>query len=126
MNIANIHGANGEVIATKFLHKKGYDIVALNYRSRFGEVDIIAEKDEYIVFAEVKTRSENALGEPREAVTKQKQRRIITTASLYLSASGTEKQPRFDVIEVFMPKNPFKKVKVRHIENAFFGEGYII
>ena len=48
MNIANINGVNGETIATKFLVKKGYDILALNYRARFGEVDIIAEKDEYI------------------------------------------------------------------------------
>ena len=125
MNIANINGANGETIAAKFLVKKGYDIVALNYRCRYGEVDIIAEKDEYIVFAEVKTRSENSLMLPREAVTKQKQRKIISTASLYLAASGTEKQPRFDVIEVFLPKNPFKKSKVKHIENAFCKEGYI-
>lgn len=125
MNIANINGVNGETIATKFLVKKGYDIVALNYRSRYGEVDIIAEKDEYIVFAEVKSRSEKALYEPREAVTKQKQRKIITTAMQYLSAVGTELQPRFDVIEVFISKNPFKKTKVKHIENAFCGEGYI-
>ena len=68
MNIANINGVNGETIAAKFLVKKGYDIVALNYRCRYGEVDIIAEKDEYIVFAEVKTRSENAMIMPSEAV----------------------------------------------------------
>lgn len=125
MNIANINGVNGETIATKFLVKKGYDIAALNYRSRYGEIDIIAEDNEYIVFAEVKARSEKALYEPREAVTKQKQRKIISTAMQYLSATGAEKQPRFDVIEVFMPKNPFKKVKVNHIKNAFEGEGYI-
>ena len=125
MNIANINGVNGETIAAKFLVKKGYDIVALNYRCRYSEVDIIAEKDEYIVFAEVKTRSENAMIMPSEAVTKQKQKKIISAASLYLSASKTEKQPRFDVIEVFLPKNPFKKSKVKHIENAFCKEGYI-
>ena len=125
MNIANIHGVNGEVLATKYLVKQGYDILALNYRSRYGEIDIIAEKDEYIVFAEVKTRGENSLGEPREAVTKEKQRKIIGTASLYISKVGTDKQPRFDVIEVLLPRNPFRKVKVRIIENAFYSEGYV-
>lgn len=124
MNIANINGVNGETIAAKFLNKNGYDIIALNYRCRYGEVDIIAQKDEYIVFSEVKTRSENSLGEPCQAVTKQKQRKIISAASLYLAASGTNLQPRFDVIEVFLPKNPFKKTKVKLIENAFSGEGY--
>ena len=125
MNIANINGVNGETIATKFLVKKGYDIVALNYRSRFGEVDIIAETDEYIVFVEVKTRSEKAIYKPFEAVTKQKQQKILRAAMQYLGATENEKQVRFDIVEVYLTKNPFAKTKVNHIKNAFEVKGYI-
>ncbi len=125
MNIANINGVNGETIATKFLVKKGYDILALNYRARFGEVDIIAEKDEYIIFAEVKTRSENAIYKPYEAVTSTKQKKILRAAMQYLGATGNEKQVRFDIIEVYLTKNPFLKPKVNHIKNAFEAKGYI-
>ena len=115
MNIANINGINGEVIATKYLDKKSYDILALNYRSFYGEIDIIAQKDEYVVFVEVKTRSDNAFFTPKEAVTKTKQQKIISTAMKYLSSTQTFLQPRFDVIEIYMPKNPFLKPKVNHI-----------
>jgi len=125
MNIANINGVNGETIATKFLVKKGYDILALNYRARFGEVDIIAEIDEYIVFVEVKTRSEKAIYKPYEAVTVKKQQKILRAAMQYLGATGNEKQVRFDIIEVYLTKNPFSKPKVNHIKNAFEAKGYI-
>ena len=125
MNIANINGANGETIATKYLVKKGYDIVALNYKSRFGEIDIIAQRDDEIVFVEVKTRYEDSLYEPKEAVTKHKQRKIINTALMFLSASNNNCQPHFDVVEVILPKNPFLKAKVNHIKNAFSTEGYV-
>lgn len=122
MNIANINGINGEVIATKYLDKKSYDILALNYRSFYGEIDIIAQKDEYVVFVEVKTRSDKAFFTPKEAVTKTKQQKIISTAMKYLSSTQTFLQPRFDVIEIYMPKNPFLKPKVNHIKNAFYME----
>ena len=125
MNIANINGVNGETIATKFLVKKGYDILALNYRARFGEVDIIAEKDEYIVFVEVKTRSENAIYKPYEAVTSTKQKKILRAAMQYIGATNCEKQIRFDIVEVYLTKNPFSKPKVNHIKNAFEAKGYI-
>ena len=61
-------GAAGEVLAARFLRDKGYTITAANVRSRFGEIDILAEDGQYIAFVEVKTRSEHALYVPREAV----------------------------------------------------------
>ena len=113
-------GAAGEVMAARFLREKGYDIVGVNVRTRFGEIDMIAQKDSYLVFVEVKTRSEDALYEPREAVTDAKQSRILKTAALYLRAHPTDLQPRFDVIEVFTGEgDPLTPKAVDHIENAF-------
>ena len=113
-------GAAGEVMAARFLREKGYDIVGVNVRTRFGEIDMIAQKDSYLVFVEVKTRGEDALYEPREAVTDAKQSRILKTAALYLQAHPTDRQPRFDVIEVFTGDgDPQTPKAIDHIENAF-------
>lgn len=126
MNKSNINGKKGELIATKFLLEKGYDIVALNYRTRNGEIDIIATKDEYIAFVEVKTRSENMFYDPYEAVTPSKQRKIIATANRYISASECELQPRYDIIEVYLSDDTsVKKHKVNHIKSAFELKGYM-
>ena len=113
-------GAAGEVLAARFLRSKGYAILTSNYRCRQGEIDIIAAKDGYIVFAEVKTRRSSALYAPREAVTVQKQRRIWRTASLFLSTHPTDLQPRFDVIEVITPDDqPMKVEEINHIIGAY-------
>lgn len=113
-------GAAGEVLAARFLRKHGYTLRAANFRTRFGEIDIIAEQGEYLVFVEVKTRAEDALYAPREAVTSQKQERLIKTAMLYLQQFPTERQPRFDVIEVTtFTQHPQKAKHIEHIENAF-------
>ena len=117
-------GAAGETLAARFLRRRGYELVEANYHSRFGEIDIIAENERFLVFAEVKTRGEQALYEPREAVFGEKQRKILKTALLYLAQNPSEKQPRFDVIEVFMdPHSPMKAKKIEHIENAFEADG---
>lgn len=115
MNIG-LFGLEGEEKAAKFLKKQGYKITAKNFQSRFGEIDIIAENKEYIIFAEVKARSEKSIAEPKEFVDLRKQRKIITTAEIYLSENPTEKQPRFDVVEV---KKENGKTIVNHIINAF-------
>lgn len=113
-------GAAGEVLAARFLRDKGYRILTTNYRCRLGEIDIIAEKAPYIAFVEVKTRSENALYTPKEAVTLQKQRRIIRTALLYLQHHPTELQPRFDVVEIrTLKQSPMTAVEVDHIQGAY-------
>ena len=113
-------GAAGEVLAARFLRDAGYTLVGANYRSRFGEIDIIAEDDEYIAFVEVKTRGEDALYAPREAVTAQKQERIRKTALLYLQNHPTPLQPRFDVIEVVTkPGKAVSALRLEHLQNAF-------
>ncbi|MBQ9860338.1 MAG: YraN family protein [Clostridia bacterium] len=113
-------GAAGEVMAARFLRQKGYTILASNYRCRQGEIDIIAAKDGYIVFAEVKTRRSDAMYAPREAVTVAKQRRILQTASIYLASNGVTLQPRFDVIEVITSdKAPMIAEEINHIMGAY-------
>ena len=116
-------GARGELAAARFLRDKGYEILSANYTSRQGEIDIIASDGEYIAFVEVKTRAANAMVQGRDSVTRQKQSKIITTAMLYLSQSGLELQPRFDVIEVIVKDTSgFEIVAINHLKNAFGGE----
>lgn len=113
-------GAVGEVAAARFLREKGYRILSSNYRCRQGEVDIIAAIGQYIVFVEVKTRGQNAMYSPREAVTLAKQRRLIQTALIYLSKYPTDLQPRFDVVEVVTAvESAYKIVEINHIMGAY-------
>lgn len=114
----NSSGAAGEDRAAAYLTEKGFRILARNYRSRFGEIDIIAEDGKYILFAEVKTRKSSSLVDPAEAVTAAKRTRIAKTALLYLQRHPTGLQPRFDVIAVVVGKNRALE-KLEHIENAF-------
>lgn len=113
-------GRWGEQSAAEYLKKKKYRIVGLNYSCRFGEIDVIAENREYIVFAEVKLRKDAEFAQAREFVTRSKQEKIIKAASIWLSQNETDKQPRFDVIEIYAPEGIRSgSIKINHIENAF-------
>ncbi len=111
-------GAWGETYAARYLRDKGCEIIAANVSNRFGEVDIIGRDSEYIFFAEVKTRGENALATPRESVTYYKQKRICGVAASFLQKHKYDLQPRFDVIEVYLSED-YKLEKINHIKNAF-------
>ena len=116
----NLTGAWGEAVAAEYLRKKKYKIVACGYRTRFGEIDIIAENRRFLVFVEVKTRKSAGFASPREFVDRAKQERLRTTAEYYLSQNPGKLQPRFDVIEVYAPfgtdtPNP----EIIHTEDAF-------
>lgn len=112
-------GEIGEEFAVKFLNKKKYKILERNYRKRFGEIDIIAENKNYIVFVEVKTRHTDSMTSAADAVNRQKQLKIIKTASLYLAENETEKFCRFDVCEVYVNSDNLKLVDINYIEAAF-------
>lgn len=119
-------GRYGEKLAAKFLKKSKYKIIAKNSHQSHNELDIIAVNKDYIVFVEVKTRSvgENLYsdyGSPAEAVTFSKQKRLISAAKSFLSKNTKyyKKQPRMDVIEVYLNKTTKKPLKINHIENAF-------
>ena len=112
-------GELGEEYTVKFLEKKKYNILERNYRKRYGEIDIIAENKNYIVFVEVKTRHKDSMASAADAVNRQKQIRIIKTASLYLAENETEKFCRFDVCEVYINSDNLKLVDINYIEAAF-------
>ncbi len=112
-----ITGKKGEDFAAEYYRKLGYTVSEMNYHSRYGEIDVIAENDFQIVFCEVKTRSSNARLNPREAVDMKKQQRLTLTAFKYLENTECEKMPRFDVFEVWV--NEGRIYKFNNIENAF-------
>lgn len=116
----NLAGAWGEVLAAQFLQKKRYKIVATNYRSRFGEIDLIVSNRRYLVFVEVKLRKSNQFAGAFEYVDARKQDRIRTTAQIYLSEFPTDLQPRFDVIEIYAPYGTeTRHPEIHHMEDAF-------
>ena len=115
-----VTGRFGERAAADYLKKKHYCIIGMNYACRLGEIDLIAESRDYIVFVEVKLRRDDSFAAAREFVTAAKQNRIRKTALLWLSQNPTEKQPRFDVIEIYAPEGEkSKQLRINHIENAF-------
>lgn len=117
MGKTQIIGNGGEAFVAEYLKKKGYIISAKNYRCKFGEIDVIAENDDEILFVEVKTRAENSKVRPYEYVNNPKQKRIITTANIYLQHNGFGLKPRFDVAEVFVSQNG--TMRLNYFENAF-------
>lgn len=113
-------GNFGENEAEKFLRKNGYKILERNYTTKLGEIDIIAQKDDYICFVEVKTRSNENYGTPRDAVNYHKQKKIISVAKYYMLTKNKDMFLRFDVIEVVVNKDKTKVEKIEHIEDAFW------
>ena len=116
----NLFGAWGEALAAAYLQKKRYKLIVTGYRSRFGEIDLIMEDKRYLVFVEVKSRKSNAFANAHEFVDVHKQQRLRTTAEIYLSEHPTQKQPRFDVIEIYAPDgiNTTDPI-IHHMEDAF-------
>jgi len=110
-------GELGEEIATQFLLKKKYKILDRNWRWRKKELDIIAIDKEFLVFIEVKTRKFGSLENPKDAVTKKKQKFIIEGANAYIEAKNIEKEVRLDIISVLIKGN---KHIIEHIEDAFY------
>jgi putative endonuclease len=115
-----LRGKWGESVAVEYLKNKGYTIVKTGFRSRFGEIDIIAKSKECLTIIEVKTRKNSVFAHAREYVSKSKQRKIISTANYWLMKRPTKLQPRFDVIEIYAKDGENTEVpEIIHIENAF-------
>src|SRR5699024_1667435 len=109
-------GQIGERIAENYLENNGYKIVETNFRNKIGEIDIIASKENNLIFVEVESRTSLNYGYPYEAVNYKKQNKIIRTSLLYIQYKNLKhKQLRYDIIEVFLASIP----KINHIENAF-------
>ena len=95
---------------------KGYDILALNWRFKKAEIDIIAQQKETLVIVEVKTRTSIDFERPQEAVTISKQRHLVRAADAYIQENEIDLECRFDVISVLILN---QKVEIEHIEDAF-------
>ena len=109
-------GELGEKMAVKYLEVNGYQILETNYRFGRDEVDIIAKIEDFIVFVEVKTRESNFMGEPEEAVTKAKQKRIIKVANNYIIENDLDNESRFDIFGIIINQNT---EIVKHLISAF-------
>jgi len=116
----DILGRQGEDEAVRFLKSQGYRILERNLKFRIGELDIIAQKGNFVAFIEVKTRRTGELGQPFEAVKPAKMRRIVSMAEAYLRRErlyGSEFIFRFDIISVVWPEG--ESPRIQHLENAF-------
>lgn len=110
-----LKGDKAEMVARKYLENIGYNIIEQNYKNQYGEIDIIAKKDECIVFVEVKYRTTIKNGLPREAVNKTKQQKIRNVASGYLTDNDMwGNEIRFDVVDIVGIEN-----EITHIQYAF-------
>ena len=113
-------GSWGEALAAEYLRRKHYTITASGYRCRFGEIDLIAQNRKCIVFVEVKLRKSPDFAKALEYVDSRKQKRLRTTASLYLSQNPTKLPARFDVIEIYAPEGTETlHPEIYHLEDAF-------
>jgi len=110
-------GIKGENLAVLLLKEKGYRIIARNYKTCIGEIDIIAQDGNTIVFIEVKTRADELFGQPFEAVNKKKRHKMKNVALLYMKKYERNSPVRFDVISIFYRANGKKEID--HIMDAF-------
>lgn len=110
-------GQSGEKLAANYLKKQGYKLIEINYRSKLGEIDIVAKDRGTLVFIEVKTRSGEQYGSPAAAVTPTKQRQISRAAQCYLAEHQLfDTEARFDVVSVLRKGNDYS---IKLIRDAF-------
>jgi len=117
--LAQLHetGKKGEKLAAELLISKGYQVLETNWRFSRAEIDIIAKKEEILVFVEVKTRSSDYFGQPEEFIDSKKEKLIADAASEYMKQVGHEWECRFDFISIILTGPSYR---IKHIEDAFF------
>ena len=112
-------GDRGEQLAGQYMEKLGFRVVRYNYRCRYGEIDLVLESKEYLVFLEVKLRKNDLFATGAEAVNARKQLKLRRAAEYYLQCHQTNLNPRFDVLEIYAPDGLKAPMSFNHIENAF-------
>ena len=110
-------GKEGERLAVNYLKMKQHRILHKNYRYRRGEIDIISKFENQLIATEVKTRETEIFGPPHSAVSKSKQRQIISVMNAFIEQSDGTEEVRFDVISIVLGK---QKTEIEHIESAFY------
>jgi putative endonuclease len=114
----NETGKKGEQLASDFLKNSGFQVLELNWAYQKYEIDIIAQKANTLVVAEVKTRSCNYYGEPEAWVTKVKQKNLIKGAEAYVIKNNLDLDVRFDILSIIIPAKG--EPKIHHIIDAFY------
>lgn len=107
-------GSKGENLAADFLKRKGFEIVARNYRHKHAEIDLIVKRDNWLIFVEVKTRSSVSFGQPEEFVDDFKGKKIFEAAEEYIYATDWNGHIRFDIVSVKLGA----EVEIMHFEDA--------
>ncbi len=113
----NLLGKEGEDAAAQYLLHEGYILLDRNWRSGKKELDIVAQKDDTLIIVEVKTRRNNSFGNPEDAVTDVKIRRIVASTDAYIRKNCIDLPVRFDIITVTGTNQPFR---IEHIQEAFY------
>ncbi len=109
-------GKRGEALAERYLKAQGYEVLQHRYRKRNGEIDLICQQEDTLVFVEVKARTDTQYGTPAEAVNRRKQQALTLAAFAYMQQQGKLESPsRFDVVEVNLSNG-----QIRHIKDAFW------
>ena len=111
-------GDIGEQTAVRYIENKKMKVINRNYRSRYGEIDIICRDEKIISFVEVKLRKENSFFRGIDAVDKRKKNKIIKTSYVYMQENNINLQPRFDIAEITCNNNGQVK-RINYISNAF-------
>ena len=119
-------GSHGEDLAVEYLKNQGYDILERNFRSKSGEIDIVAKDKDTLCFVEVRTRTSLDQGHPFETVSETKRRKLFYTAMGYLNfkMKDVASKARFDVVAV-MPAEEEGEYKIELLKNAFEADGYL-
>lgn len=112
----NLTGNKGEKIAADFLEQKGFNIRQKNYRYKRAEIDLIAQKENLLIFVEVKTRAATNFGLPEDFVDSKKRELIIDAADQYIYEYNWQGEIRFDIISVLVQPQP----EITHFEDAFY------
>ncbi|MDA1108574.1 MAG: YraN family protein [Nitrospinae bacterium] len=113
-------GKKGEQAAASFLKKQGYRILKKNFSVSSGEIDLIAEHKDVLVFIEVKSRTDHSFGHPSMAVTRAKQKKIVQTAQVFLMKHPIKgRQVRFDVVSILPGKEDPDSLRVEVLQDAF-------
>ena len=112
-------GQLGEDLACKALKKSGYRILERNYRCRYGEIDIVAQKHGYLVFVEVRSKTSTAFGTPEESMTAQKKQRLTASAMSYFNShTGLPENWRVDFVAIDLNAAGDRASRIEIIENA--------
>ena len=114
--LPKILGQRGERLAGQFLKRKGYRVIARNFRVKGGEVDLVCRNGDCLVFVEVKTRTAGGLGFPEDAVRQEKRRRLVRAVNLYLARLAQPPQYRIDVVSI--EHSPDGSNHIVHYENV--------